>query len=211
VNYQKPKHYSMAVVDIEQFGSRNNADQVWLRDRMYEILRKATEAAGLDWSQCAREDRGDAVILLIPSHEAKQDIADGFVRYLNVELVRYAARSAGTVRMRMRLALHFGEVGHDGNGWYGADLNTACRLVELPELKATLREEVETSLVVITSSQWFDAVVRHDPGSVDHRQYRRISFKAKELRDIAWIFVPGGISRVMAMTTPDEQDKQVAP
>lgn len=186
----KSKHYSMAIVDIEKFGTRNNADQSWLRARMYEMVEKAIEAAGLDWSRCEREDRGDAVILLIPADEAKQDISDGFVRQLNTELIRYAARTTGTVKMRVRLALHFGEVGHDANGWVGGDLNTCCRLVDLPELKLTLQKHQETNLALVVSNQWYDAVVRHNPGLVDHLKYRRISFVAKELRDIAWIHVP---------------------
>lgn len=180
----------MAIVDIEGFGTRNNDDQRWLRARMYEMVEKAVEAAGLDWPRCEREDRGDAVILLIPADEAKQDVADGFVRQLNNELTRYAARSCGSVRMRMRLALHFGEVCNDGKGWVGVDLNTCCRLVDLPELKAALRKNQETNLALIVSNQWYDAVVRHDPGLVDHLKYRRISFVAKELRDLAWIHVP---------------------
>ncbi|MGH3942190.1 MAG: hypothetical protein ACRDTG_26925 [Pseudonocardiaceae bacterium] len=186
-------YYAMIIVDIEQFGRRKNADQHWLRRQMYDVLESAAERAGIPWSQCHLADRGDGVIILIPASEpvSKEEITEGFVRELNTELGTYAGRSREAVAMRMRVALHAGDVVRDDQGWVGAELNTACRLVDLPALRDALRQAPHARLALIVSDMWFKTVVSHDPGAVDHRAYTRVPINIKELDDWAWIHLPG--------------------
>lgn len=89
------------------------------------------------------------------------------------------------------MALHAGDVVRDDQGWVNAELNTACRLVDLPALRDALAQVPSARLALIVSDMWFKAVVRHNPGAVDHRNYTRIPITAKELDDWAWIYVPG--------------------
>ncbi|MGH3695163.1 MAG: hypothetical protein ACRDRX_14450 [Pseudonocardiaceae bacterium] len=184
-------YYAMIIVDIERFGQRKNPDQQWLRQQMYDVLARAATQAGIPWSDCHRSDRGDGVIILIPASVAKEDITEGFIRELNTELGIYARRSAASVAMRMRVALHAGDVVRDEQGWVNTELNTACRLVDLPALRDALAEVPSARLALIVSDAWFQAVVRHDPGAVDHRGYRQVPISVKELDDWAWIHVPG--------------------
>jgi hypothetical protein len=92
--------------------------------------------------------------------------------------------------MRMRISLHAGEVSYDGRNWVGTELNTACRLVDVPELRANLLASPHAQLAICVSDLWFRAVVRHDPGLIDHRTYTPITVVAKELSDTAWLHVP---------------------
>lgn len=184
-------YYAMVVVDIEQFGRRKNPDQHWLRRQMYDVLEMAATQAGIPWPDCHRADRGDGVIILIPASVSKEDITESFVRELDTELGTYARRSGESVAMRMRVALHAGDVVRDDHGWVNAELNTACRLVDLPDLRDALAQAPTARLALIVSDMWFTAVVRHDPGAVDHRDYTRVSITTKELNDWAWIHVPG--------------------
>lgn len=184
-------YYTMTIIDIEQFGRRKNPDQHWLRRQMYDVLEAAATRAGIPWSDCHRADRGDGVIILIPASVAKEDITEGFVRELNTELGIYARRSGQSVAMRMRVALHAGDVVRDDQGWVGAELNTACRLVDLPALRDALAQVPNARLALVVSDTWFKTVVWHDPGAVDHRNYTRVPVTTKELDDWAWIHVPG--------------------
>jgi hypothetical protein len=184
-------YYAMVIVDIEQFGRRKNSDQHWLRRQMYDVLEAAAIQAGIPWSECHRVDRGDGVIILVPASVAKEVITEGFVRELDTELATYARRSGASVAMRMRVALHAGDVVRDAEGWVNAELNTACRLVDLPALRDALEQVPSARLALIVSDMWFKAVVRHDPGAVDHRDYRLVPITTKELDDWAWIHVPG--------------------
>lgn len=186
-------YYIMIIIDIEQFGRRKNPDQHWLRRQMYDVLESAAERAGIPWSQCHLADRGDGVIILIPAAAAvsKEEVTEGFIRELTTELATYAGRSRETVAMRMRVALHAGDVVRDEHGWVGAELNTACRLVDLPALRDALRQAPHARLALIVSDMWFKTVVSHDPGAVDHRTYTQVPITTKELDDWSWIHLPG--------------------
>ncbi len=64
-------------------------------------------------------------------------------------------------------------------------------IVDLPALRNALAEVPSARLALVVSDAWFKAVVRHDPGAVDHRDYTRVPVSVKELDDWAWIHVPG--------------------
>ena len=135
-----PIHASLAVVDIEKFGERTDPDQRWLRDRMYDILATAADDAGIPWDQCHHLDRGDGVALLIPASVSKVTIAEGLVNELNAGLSTHNRRSREPFAMRMRMALHAGEISYDGRTWVGTELNAVCRLIDLPQLRKALAD-----------------------------------------------------------------------
>ncbi|MFI6099362.1 hypothetical protein ACIA8G_27725 [Lentzea sp. NPDC051213] len=176
-------------MDIERYGSRSDADQRWLRQQMYDVLQSALSDAGIDWNTCTTADRGDGVMLLVPPEVPKIDLTDTFVERLGRELARYARRATEQVGMRIRLALHFGEVGQDERGWVGSDLNTAFRLVDLQAARDALRAAPEAHLVVVVSDPWYRSVVNQDPVLVSHFGFRKIPFEAKEISDRAWLHV----------------------
>jgi hypothetical protein len=107
--------------------------------------------------------------------------------------------------LRMRVALHAGDVLRDDQGWVGAELNTACRLVDLPALRNALAQVPSARLAVVVSDIWFKTVVRHDPGTVDHRNYTRVPIAMKEPDHWAWIYVPGHPKpSIPSMTDPTD-------
>jgi hypothetical protein len=61
-------HRAILIVDVENFGdpARTNAHQVAVRDGMYQALRQSFARARISWADCAAEDRGDGVLVLIP-------------------------------------------------------------------------------------------------------------------------------------------------
>lgn len=186
----RPIHFSMAIVDIENFGTRNDADQRWLRSQMYDVLGEATDRAGIPWDQCDAVERGDGLGLLIRATVSKAIVAEGFVRALQAGLRAHHLRSREDAAMRMRLALHAGEAGFDGRNWVGTELNTACRLAELPELRQVLQAVPTAHLAVCVSDLWFRTVVWQDPGLVDHRTYLPIMVRVKEFHGRVWLHVP---------------------
>jgi hypothetical protein len=184
----KPTHHSIIILDVERYGTRSDEDQKWLRRQMYWVFEEALNWADIPWSPQLTQDRGDSIILLVPATVPKKNITYGLVHHLNRELTGCARRS--TEPMRMRLALHAGEVARDDRGWIGTDLNTACRLVDLDAPREALAMSAEANLVVVVSDLWFRSVVRQDPVLVDHFAFRQVPFKAKEVDDYAWIHVP---------------------
>jgi hypothetical protein len=184
---KKSVHHSFVIVDIEHYGRRADTDQRWLRRQMYAVLRDAFTDAGIDWDACGKQDGGDSVILLVPADVSKLLLTDTFVARLDRELAGCARRSSEPVRMRMRLALHAGEVGRDEHGWVGTALNTACRLVDLQQARDELMKAPEVNLVLVVSDLWYTSVVEQDPVLAEQLAFTRIPFKAKEINTHAWL------------------------
>ncbi|WP_199742513.1 hypothetical protein [Streptomyces triticirhizae] len=189
----KYTYHTIVVVDIEGFGRRPNPVQSWLRARLRQLLRDAFEGAGIDAEAGpAPEDRGDGAFLLLPGTVPKEDVTGPFVERLREGLRSHARTSGGEGRLRMRVALHGGEVAHDGHGWVGADLNTACRMVDHQPLRDALAAVPEAELVVAVSDEWHRKVVSHHHPGIDAAEYRPVRFDAKEIaNETIWVRVPG--------------------
>jgi hypothetical protein len=72
--YPRPAvHRTVLVVDVEGFGDRRrtNPRQVAVRDGLYRALRRALQAADIEWEDCHCEDRGDGVFVLAPADVPK--------------------------------------------------------------------------------------------------------------------------------------------
>ncbi|MFF3502349.1 hypothetical protein [Streptomyces sp. NPDC003247] len=205
----KPKAqvYSIVVVDIEKFGRRANPVQLWLRERLYDIVRKAFSESGIDAENGPEpSDRGDGFFWLLSGVDRTQ-LTGRFVDVLDQKLRAHARTSNEQGALRLRVALHQGDVTDDGPGWVGEELNTACRLVDIDPLRTALESGPRAGLALAVSGEWHRQVVRHDDASVAGDTFRCVPFDAKEIRGAhAWIRVPGydappGISG--ARTAPD--------
>jgi tetratricopeptide (TPR) repeat protein len=91
-------------------------------------------------------------------------------------------------RIRLRMALHAGEVHYDDHGVTSSSLTLAFRLADAQPLKAALAASPGI-LAVITSSWFFDDVVRHTPGAAP-ATYRSVSVSEKETTTVGWIALP---------------------
>ena len=90
--------------------------------------------------------------------------------------------------MRLRVALHAGEIYQDGHGVGGAAINHAFRLIEAPALRSALN--VSPGVLALIVSDWlFDEVVRHYPAAVPGL-YRQVQVTVKETIATGWIRVP---------------------
>jgi len=103
-------------------------------------------------------------------------------------LRRHNDTHLGQERIRLRMALHAGEVYYDEHGVTAASINLAFRLLDAGELKAALAGSPGL-LAVITSPWFFEEVVRHS--AADSAAYRRVRVDVKESRTTGWICPPG--------------------
>jgi class 3 adenylate cyclase len=186
-----PTFQAIVVVDIESFSRRPNPVQRELRTAMYSVVRTALEEAGLDPDQVAQEDRGDGIIVLDPSASVLL-LAGRFVRELAQGLREKSKMASEVAQMRFRVALHQGLCEQDDQGWVGAAINKAARLVDAAALRASLVCADRADLAFIVSDEVYDGVIRHDYRSVDSSTFGRVVLDVKELRgEPAWIQVPG--------------------
>jgi len=184
-------HRAILCVDVEGFGDRRrtNPHQVAVRDGLYRSLRAAFTRSGVDWDGCYHEDRGDGVLVLVRPEVPKNVLVGRMPRELATALSEHNRAHDTEARIRLRMAVHAGEVVSDAHGVVGAAINAAFRLLAAEELKRTLRASAG-ALAVIASEWIFDEVIRHDPAS-DLAAYRQVRVSVKETQTSAWIYVPG--------------------
>lgn len=180
-------HRTIVIVDIAGFGlpSRNNANLVRVRHGMYQSIEQAFNSVGIPWTMCQPADTGDGVRVLAPADIPKPF----FVNYLPSALVKaliiHNKAHPASEKIRMRLALHAGEISYDAHGATGAAITHTFRLLDSDAFKRALAES--SAVLAIISSDWFyDEVIRHS--ELSHaRSYRPIEVTNKETVARAWV------------------------
>jgi hypothetical protein len=183
-------HRSIVVVDVEGFGDERRASwhQVAVRDGLYQAMESAFGQAGIPWAGCDHEDRGDGIFILVPPEMPKELLAESLPPALAAELDRHNRTHDAPERIRLRMALHAGEVRYDRHGTTAAAVNLAFRLLEADALKASLAAAPGV-LAVITSAWFFHEVIRHNP-ACDPAAYSRVQVTVKETTTTGWIHLP---------------------
>jgi class 3 adenylate cyclase len=159
-------HCTIMVVDVEGFGrhSRTNPNKVRVRGGLYRAIERAFAAAGIPWGGCRHEDLGDGVLVLAPAHVSKALFVDLLLGALADELLAHNAVHPAPEQIRLRLALHAGEVSYDEHGVTGSSILHAQQLIDTLELKHELAQT--TAVLAVIASDWvFDEVIRHSERS----------------------------------------------
>jgi hypothetical protein len=189
---QRPAvHRTILVVDVEGFTGRHrtNRHQLAIRAGLYGALRAAFDDIGLDLDDCHHEDRGDGVLILVPPGIPKAPFTEvvpfALVKALNAHNDDQPEQAA---RIRIRMALHAGEIEMDSHGVTSNSLNHTFRLLEAAPLKTALRHSAGVLAVII--SEWFyEEVTRHSPVT-DPATFRKFRLVVREAVAPAWICLP---------------------
>jgi hypothetical protein len=126
------------------------------------------EDAGIPWDDCDHEDRGDGVFVLVPADVPKALLAESLPPALVTALRTHNDGHPGPERIRLRMALHAGEVHYDQHGVTAVAVNLAFRLLDADPLKAALTSSSGV-LAIIVSSWFFEEVVRHGGAAPGYR------------------------------------------
>jgi hypothetical protein len=180
-------HRTIVVLDVEAFGDRQrtNLDQVVVRSGMYRAVRRAIRAAGIPSVCCEFEDRGDGVLILVSADVPKCLFVRLFPDALNRELRAHNSAHPHEQRIRLRMAIHAGEVNYDAHGVTANAVTMTFRLVDAALFKAELTH-TSAVLAVITSQWFFDEVVRHSPA---RPACRPLHVAVKETLTTGWVSV----------------------
>lgn len=184
----RPEYRSIVVIDMTGSGRWNDLTQLRARAALDHMVRAAFRAAGIAWHRLVVEDRGDGMIVLVPPTVSKADLFDPVLTRL-CDLLRKHNNAAGP-RIRLRVALHAGEVLRGPYGWVSTDLNTACRLVNGAPLYRELLRRPQTDLILVVSDTVHQAVVRHGYRGVDPSEYAPVHVRVKEVDTRAWVERP---------------------
>jgi histidine kinase/DNA gyrase B/HSP90-like ATPase len=185
-------HRTIVALDVEGFGARQrtNRNQLAVRDGLYRALHEAFQRAGIPWDD--HEDRGDGVFILVGSEVPKSLFIETLPSALVSALREHNGAHPNAEQIRLRMALHAGEVNYDAHGATGASINLTFRLLECESIKRALASSSGV-LAVIVSSWFFEEVVRHS--TVDNATYFPVLVTVKETSAKGWICLPDQVGR----------------
>ncbi len=180
-----PRHRTILAVDIEDSTSRTNPERARLRAALYDLIEDALLAAGVTERYRDVFDTGDGLFVLVqPVDELpKTALLNSVVPALREQLARHQ-------EIRLRVAVHAGEVHYDKRGVFGEDLDLTLRLLAAPEIKRKLRES-EQQLALVVSDDFYRSVIRHGYDGIDDRTFEplvNVAVKATPYR--GWVQVP---------------------
>jgi len=185
-------HRTIVALDVEGFGARQrtNRNQLAVRDGLYRALHEAFQRAGIPWDD--HEDRGDGVFILVGPEVPKSLLVETLPSALVSALCEHNGAHPNAEQIRLRMALHGGEVNYDAYGATGASINLTFRLLECDSIKRALASSSGV-LAVIVSSWFFEEVVRHS--TVDNATYFPVLVTVKETSAKGWICLPDQVGR----------------
>ena len=191
-----PVHRAILALDIEHSARRTNPVKTELRQQVYQLMRKAFDVVGID-DHCYDPftDRGDGVLVLIrPTDEfPKPLLLSRLIPTLTGLLTTYNSGIPPTEQprlLRLRVVVHAGEVHHDGNGFWGADLDVAFRLLDAPRFKASLRDTT-SPLAIVASDTIYESIIRHGYDGIDDGEFVPIvNVSVGDQRRRGWVHLP---------------------
>jgi class 3 adenylate cyclase len=181
-----PQHRTILAFDVCGFGRWDNQNQLHVREALSRMVRNAFRTAGCARSQLTVEDRGDGMIAPVAGKVCKLSLIDPMVPCLARSLHEHNAAVAEP-RIRLRVAMHAGEVHRDAVGWASSDLTLVCRLVDCDSVRTALRESPDSDLAFVVSEAIHHSLVRHEYRGIDPSAYRRIRASVKEVDVPAWV------------------------
>jgi hypothetical protein len=186
-------HCSLVAVDITAFGDlrRNDMVQRHMRRAMYDMLEDAFNRSGVCWQCCFRQDRGDGVLIVVPSAVPIAVLIDPLAELVEAGLRKHNELSSDVAQIRLRMALHAGHILFDDKGVVGHNLTLLFDLLDAHVFKSEFAETTG-ELGLITSEYVYDDVIRHCPGRLDPADYEPIEVVDDTRRNRAWVRFPPG-------------------
>lgn len=190
----RPANRRFVVTDIENWSGRSLQLQRNLRRRMTQMVQEGLDLIGLaDQRRTApySQERGDGLLLAFDSSVSLLDLTDTFVDRLAALLRQDRREASAEARLRLRVAIHDGDVAFDGDVPIGQPVIEACQLVDADPLRQMLAEAQDADLAVIVSERVYRAVVADDLGRVPSSAYQQVEISLKNVRAQAWMHIPG--------------------
>lgn len=182
-----PVYRTILLFDIEQYGSRDDVEQAFLRRVLYEVVDASLLAAGIDETTSLRADRGDSVMELIDVQASVPTLVRTLLTETPALLHSKNRLIAAGAQMRLRLVLSAGYVAIDElDGWVGSDLNHAVRLLDSAPLRNALKQRDDDSVLCVSDGV-YQGVVRHGRLGVRPEDFHRITVDTKEGPTVAWL------------------------
>ncbi len=186
-----PEDRTILALDIEGFGhqARTNLTRLRLRRQLARWCKTLLKQARAVPSQWCVQDIGDGFIFSVDPHIPRDVLLGRFVTGLALRLARYNRDRPETERIRLRFAMHAGDVLRDPEPIHGEATVLACRLLDASVLRACLRA-TKQPLAAIVSQMIYDNIVKQAYRPIVPSTWHPTVASTKEGPKPAWVHVP---------------------
>ncbi|EIV94383.1 toll/interleukin-1 receptor domain-containing protein [Frankia sp. QA3] len=192
-------------IDPVRFGPVGVGVPVVWRDGLRQLLGLAARGCDLPADAVSVQDRGDGLLGAVRDDVPAELVVADLMRELRHTLHTYNSMRGEKGRVRLRVALHQGQVVADeGAGVRGGAAQAASRLVDTPALSRLLGEFPTAEMAVIISATLFATTVDRRLHDLDPGSFRRVETDVPGLAGPAWVQAatpaagPAGDGRVPA-------------
>lgn len=182
----------MVAVDIEGSGGRGDVALLRIREVLLTLFQEALKESGIAWQECRFHDLGDGIRIIAPAWAPKARLIHPLFHELVVRLHAHNRTAARSTRIRVRVALHAGDVWLGQTGAVaGGPLEVLARLLDARPVRDALAEAPDTvPASLLVSQHFYDEVVRHGYPGIDPGTFRRVEVAVKEYAADAWLHLP---------------------
>lgn len=196
-----PRHRSIVAVDVEASTTRSNPDKIVLRAALYQLFEAALHTGGI--TRRRRDpliNCGDGILTLIPpaDHTPKTLLLNQVIPTLDRLLAEHNTHRPDH-SLRLRAAVHAGEVHYDRHGCFGEALDLTFRLLNSPELKTTLSRS-STPLALVVSDIIYQSIIRHGYDSINQHTFQPlVHVKIADQHHHGWVHLPSAELPALAL------------
>jgi hypothetical protein len=190
-----PRYEYRALLACDIAGSAGRGEQ-----RLQEIRRvlrsalfDALSIADLDPRNFLYVDTGDGCQLVAPAALPKAGLLFPLLPELNSRIRKHNRNTSADTRLRVRAAVHAGEIRLDPDGTVsGAPFEALARLLDSAPLRhATRAGTGGTPVAAILSHHFYEETVGHGYEGLDADAFTAADVRVKEYAAKAWLWYPG--------------------
>lgn len=208
----EPVHRTIMVLDIVEFAhpQRTDPTRLRLRHQLYQLIRQTLIAAGINPEHAPRVDLGDGVMVLFDPDLSAIQVVGVVIRHLGASLAEVNRQVPSDERLRLRIALHRGDVLIDAHGFVGSALVEACRLSNAAALREQLAATTADMALIVSDQVWKQLLGLHKE-PLGPSVYHPAAFTAHGVTTRAWVHVPEYPTRAGAIATSPPRYPLMAP
>ncbi|GAA2790039.1 hypothetical protein RMN57_22970 [Kitasatospora sp. CM 4170] len=174
--------FGLDIVGFNQTG-RTDIACLDMRRGLYDALGRALAAGSLEAESYDLLDRGDGIMAVIDESVELHTVASRVVPALTSAIHEYNHSARPDAQIRLRAALHSGDVFRDDHGYVGRHVSHAFRLLDGPELRGTLAASVAVLALAVSESAWREL----EPPTPGGPEFTSILISTKERAARAWV------------------------
>lgn len=198
---------SLLCSDAARYSIRNDIQQHELQQALVEVTEEATAAAGFDRAKWGVQSSGDGELAVLPADVSEWTVIDYFPTALTAALARHNAHCCEEMRLRMRLAIHYGLVSPAAGGYAGQGVVVVSRMVNSDIARDALDACHEADLVVLVSASLYNDVILQGHTQLSPNDLREVLVRNKTFNDPAWLWVPGHDVHTLRLDDPPADER----